>query len=200
MSADACDLASLAVRSYVALVHYPVYDRQRRIVSTSVTNLDIHDIARSCSTYGLAQYFIIHPVGAQRQLVERVLGYWDDGPGQDQNDFRRAALSRVCVVQTTDEAVSAIANTHGQPPLVVGTTARSTAGCSSAAALRGRLSKEQRPLLLVMGTGWGLADDFMSTVDDVLEPIQGNSPYNHLSVRSATAILLDRLFAEENRT
>jgi hypothetical protein len=51
-----------------------------------------------------------------------------------------------------------------------------------------------------MGTGWGLTDEFMSSVDRVLEPIQGTAPYNHLSVRSATAIILDRLFAEDAGT
>lgn len=192
--------ATLAARSFVALVHHPVYDKQHQVVSTSVTNLDIHDIARSCSTYGVAGYYVVHPVAAQRQLVERILGYWHEGPGQSQNDFRREALARVRVVQTTDEAIDAITREHGQRPIVVGTTARPSVLAVSIPALRAQLLREARPLFLVMGTGWGLTDEFMSKVDSVLEPIQGTAPYNHLSVRSATAIMLDRLFAEEAGT
>ncbi|HMU38194.1 MAG TPA: RNA methyltransferase [Pseudomonadota bacterium] len=194
--------AELAARSYVALVHHPVYDKQHQVVSTSVTNLDIHDIARSCCTYGVARYYVVHPVSAQRQLVQRILGYWDDGPGQQQNDFRRTALARVCVQCSMEQTIESIVDERGQQPMVVGTTARLSPSdrVFSAPALRTKLLDGTRPLLLVMGTGWGLTDDFMATVDGVLEPLQGQAPYNHLSVRSATAILLDRLFAEENRT
>lgn len=192
--------ARLASRSYVALVHHPVYDKQHQVVSTSVTNLDIHDIARSCSTYGVAGYYVVHPVAAQRQLVERILGYWNDGPGQSQNDFRREALSFVRVMPSMDEAIDAIQKEHGQRPAVIGTSARPTGPAVSAPALRAEFAAAAQPLLLVMGTGWGLTNEFMSSVDRVLEPIQGTAPYNHLSVRSATAIILDRLFAEEAGT
>jgi hypothetical protein len=47
--------------------------------------------------------------------------------------------------------------------------------------------------LLLLGTGWGLAAEVLDRVDDVLEPIAGAGPYNHLSVRAAAAIMLDRL-------
>jgi hypothetical protein len=49
------------------------------------------------------------------------------------------------------------------------------------------------PELLLLGTGWGLAAEVLERVDDVLEPIAGSGPYNHLSVRTAAAIVLDRL-------
>jgi hypothetical protein len=35
---------------YLALLHYPVYDKDHKIVTTSITNMDIHDIARSART------------------------------------------------------------------------------------------------------------------------------------------------------
>jgi hypothetical protein len=47
-----------------------------------------------------------------------------------------------------------------------------------------------------MGTGWGLADQVLDRVDRLLAPIQGAADYNHLSVRSAAAIILDRLFGD----
>ena len=36
----------------------------------------------------------------------------------------------------------------------------------------------------------------MNMSDYILEPIRANSKYNHLSVREAVAIILDRLFGE----
>jgi len=31
---------------YIALLHYPMYNKRMDIITTSVTNLDLHDIAR----------------------------------------------------------------------------------------------------------------------------------------------------------
>ena len=53
---------------------------------------------------------------------------------------------------------------------------------------------EPAPLLILLGTGWGLADHLIPSVSRVLAPIEGGSDWNHLSVRSAGAILLDRMF------
>ena len=108
--------ARLAGKSYLALVHYPVYDKHRRVVATSITNLDIHDIARSSKTYGLAAYFIVHPVAAQRELARRIVGHWQDGPGQEQNDFRRSALCIVRVVASLEETVAQITQEQGERP------------------------------------------------------------------------------------
>lgn len=55
------------------------------------------------------------------------------------------------------------------------------------------LESEEGPFLLLFGTGWGLAPQVFDEVDAVLEPISGVNGYNHLSVRSAASILLDRL-------
>ena len=68
-------LAHVAHHSYLALVHHPVYDRHRKVVATSITNLDIHDIARSSRTYELAGYFLVHPVTAQRRRGLRQAGH-----------------------------------------------------------------------------------------------------------------------------
>ncbi len=50
-------------------------------------------------------------------------------------------------------------------------------------------------MLLLFGTGWGLTPQLLDEADLRTEPIRGVSPsgYNHLSVRSACAIALDRL-------
>lgn len=53
---------------YLALVHYPVYNKRREVVCTSVTNFDIHDISRTCSTYDIKGYRLVVPVDAQKKL------------------------------------------------------------------------------------------------------------------------------------
>jgi hypothetical protein len=48
----------------------------------------------------------------------------------------------------------------------------------------------------VLGTGWGLTDELMAGCDRRLAPIRCGTDYNHLSVRSACAIMLDRLYGD----
>ena len=59
-----------------------------------------------------------------------------------------------------------------------------------------KIFEDDKPYLLLFGTGWGLTDEVMDMSDYILEPIRANSKYNHLSVRAAVAIILDRLFGE----
>jgi hypothetical protein len=185
-------------RSWLALVHHPVYDRARRVVSTALTTLDLHDIARAARTYGLAGVFIVHPVAAQRALAERICGHWLDG-ADGTHDFRRAALERVTVVDTVEGACDVIASRAGARPLLVGTTARRAPDAVAYDAL----DPGTRPLLLLFGTGYGLTDALLAGCDARLAPVAareppgpGEKPYNHLSVRSACAIILDRLYGD----
>lgn len=46
---------------YLALAHHPVANKSGETVTTSLTNLDIHDIARAAETYGVREYHIVHP-------------------------------------------------------------------------------------------------------------------------------------------
>jgi hypothetical protein len=190
-------IESLAGRTYLALVHYPVYDKNHKIVATSITNLDIHDIARSSKTYGLAAYFLIHPVAAQRELAQRILNHWQGDRGQEQNDFRSDALSIVRVIETIEDAVEQITSEQKARPLIVGTSAADNAN-ACAVTPRDLVTDpvlRDRPLLLVFGTGWGLTAEWSAGADKFLRPLRGISAYNHLSVRSAAGIMLDRLFA-----
>ncbi len=59
-------------------------------------------------------------------------------------------------------------------------------------ALKDRLHAKQ-PHLLIFGTAWGLSKNLIKSANYRLEPITGITEYNHLSVRSAAAIILDRL-------
>lgn len=217
-------VAALVRRTHLALVHHPVYDRNRDVVTSAVTNLDIHDIARSCTTYGLAGYHVVTPVAAQRDKVERIVSVWRDGILQTGADNRADALSVVRCAASIDEVVSGlagpkpeltgspIAELTGEPtaevdsdnvdsdnrPLCIATSARSyDSGPPSVGFdelhefVRAR---GDRPVLLLFGTGWGLTEGALARCDALLRPISGVPAFNHLSVRSAVAAVLDRLF------
>lgn len=178
--------------TWVALVHHPVYDRNRQVVATALTNLDLHDIARSARTYDLAGFFIVHPVEAMRQLAAKISGHWQK-EGAEINDFRRMAIDRVEVVATLDDASQSIFQKTGQLPHRVVTSARPSETASPCRKLVAELSG---PALVILGTGWGLTDELVASCPYRLAPIMGDSDYNHLSVRSACAIILDRLYGD----
>lgn len=181
---------------YIALVHYPVLDPKGRVIATSVTNLDIHDIARLSRTYNVKGYYIVQPGEEQKSLTERLVTYWSVGHGSKVNPDRKAALSLVSVVDSLDDAESSIENIEGNRPLWVGTSAKIRPNIVGYDELRDVMERENRAFLLVFGTGHGMTSEIMDRMDYVLKPIIGRGEYNHLSVRSAVSIILDRLIGE----
>ncbi|MDX1764490.1 MAG: RNA methyltransferase [bacterium] len=194
VSSRAGEDAGVGGRLYIALLHHAVYDKNRNLVTTCVTNLDLHDISRVATTYQLGRFFVVHPVPSQRSLVERIMHHWQDGFGAQYNDTRREAFEKLSLCGSLPEAVHAVREaSSGQSPAIVVTGAgrfRQTIGFTE---MRLRLVAENKPVLLVFGTGWGLSEDLAAEADDVLEPIRGLGRYNHLSVRSAVSIIVDRL-------
>ena len=179
----------------IALIHYPVYDKNRDVVATAVTNLDIHDIARSARTYGVSRYYIVTPVEEQRRLVEKIRLHWLEGWGATYNPKRKAALELLQTENSLDDAVRDIEMRTGQRPKLVVTGASGRENSVSFSGLKSLMDAEpDQPFLLLLGTGWGLTEEFFDKSDYVLEPISGGGDYNHLSVRSAASIMLDRLF------
>jgi hypothetical protein len=180
---------------YLTLVHHPVRDRFGETVTTAVTNLDVHDLSRSARTYGLRAYFIVTPIEAQRILVDRILEHWRTGPGRERVPERADALGLCRSVESIEQVISNIADSEGHAPWVVATAARSSLGIAplSFADVRATMSLAERPTLIVLGTGHGLADTVLQSADALLAPIRGPTDYNHLSVRAAGAIILDRL-------
>lgn len=180
----------------VALVHWPVLDRAGDQVCTNVTNFDIHDIARASRTFGINKYFIVNKMQTQLMFVERIIDHWKTGYGKKFNPMRNSALQHVRTVETLKDAIDEV----GGEPIVVATAARKMQhmGPIGFRQLKGRLEKEPcTPVLLVFGTGFGLGEDALKDCQFLLEPIYGGSEdeYNHLSVRSAVSICLDRLLA-----
>lgn len=181
---------------YLALLHYPVYDKDHRVVTTSITNMDIHDIARSARTYGVKRFFVATSVRALRALAEKILDHWQHGYGSTYNETRREALALVTLTTDLNSTIQEVENEERTRPAVVVTSARPGGERVTFREMRSRMEKEPRPFLFLLGTGWGLAEAVLSRADMALEPIRGVGEYNHLSVRSAAAILLDRLRGE----
>jgi hypothetical protein len=182
----------------MALVHHPVLDRDGGIVATSVTNLDVHDLARSARTYGLAGLVVVTPIEAQRRIVERIIEYWNEPAHARRIPRRREALELVRHAASIEEACALVGGVAGTAPLVVGTSARPDAGRTGWPEARREIhAHPETPRLLVVGTGWGLADEALARCASVLAPIEGSSGYNHLSVRAAAAVILDRLLGSQ---
>lgn len=170
-----------------------MYNKHREIVTSALTNLDIHDIARSARTYGLEHYYIVTPSRDQQELAHRITGHWQEGWGAAYNADRKAALDIITVTGSLGEAVADFQHGFSRPVHTVITGAKARPGSISCAEFRRMLDDPDTPHLLLLGTGWGLTEACFDTADSILEPISGPGPYNHLSVRSAAAILLDRL-------
>ncbi|HZV81583.1 MAG TPA: RNA methyltransferase [Geobacteraceae bacterium] len=178
----------------VALIHHPVYDKNRQVVTTAVTNLDIHDIARAARTFGADRYYIVTPVTEQQAMVSRIVSHWQDGWGATYNPKRKAALDLVTVAPSLEAVRQEMTRRFGQEPKIVVTGATGRHGSVTTAQLAPRIAAGGDNYLLLFGTGWGMTEEIFAAADLVLEPIAGCGDYNHLSVRSAVSIYMDRLF------
>ncbi|MFQ5673744.1 MAG: RNA methyltransferase [Nitrospinales bacterium] len=179
---------------HLALIHFPVYNKNREIVASSVTTLDVHDIARACKTYGVGGFYIVTPLAAQRLLVERIVQHWKTGYGAQYNSTRTAALLNTRVESTLDAVVRDIADRFGEKPRTIVTDATAFPRSVGYGEMRQLLAGPEQNLLM-FGTGWGLERGVVQRADYLLAPIPGNNGYNHLPVRAAIAIILDRLLS-----
>ena len=179
----------------LVLIHYPVLDKNGQIVTSALTNMDIHDIARTARTYGIARFYVATPIKALRTLAEKIMDHWETGFGSTYNLTRKDALGLVRLEHDLDTTLLAVERELGALPRLVMTSARSGPNRTSFPVLRQEIEESEHPYLIILGTGWGLAPEIMQRADVILEPVHGPSDYNHLSVRSAAAVILDRLFA-----
>ncbi len=178
----------------VALIHHPVVNRHGEIIGSAVTNLDLHDIARASKTFGVSAYWVVTPYPLQQELAAGIVGHWTEGYGGVADSDRAAALSLIKIRASLTEVIDEMTRQHGRRPKVVATSAASADKKRvSFAALRQEIIGEKLPVLLLFGTAWGLAPEALELADAMLPPISGPGAYNHLSVRSAASIVLDRL-------
>ena len=185
-----------APRVALALVHYPVKDRLGAVNATSVTPLNVHDLARSAATFGVDPFYVVTPLLSQQALTKRILAHWRDGYGGEQNPSRRASLEAVRLVSSVNEASEDIFRLTGTYPRLAGTAAAGGEGSVSSLRLREEIESGTSTWLLLFGTGSGLTAEIIAQCDALLDPIRGPAEFNHLSVRSAVAIILDRLFGK----
>ena len=177
---------------HLALVHFPVYNKSGEVIVSSVTTLDVHDISRVCRTYGVGTFYVVTPLKTQQELLERLVSHWLTGHGAEYNPTRKEALLKTVVKNNLDEVVKEITEETGIKPCVIVTGARQAPQSIGYEALKKEL-KQEKSHLLVFGTGWGLEKNLIKNADHSLVPIEGINGFNHLPVRGAISIILDRL-------
>ncbi len=182
------------MRTYVGLVHYPVYNKNMEKIASSITTLDIHDIARLSRTYEVKRFYVITPLIDQQRIVKAIIDHWTKGYGAKYNPDRKEAIRLVDVVESIEEAVRKIEEREKERPVIIATDAKRQKRFISFEDARKIL--EKKTVFILFGTAWGLHKEVLENVDFVLEPIYGRGDYRHLSVRTAAAIIIDRLIGE----
>ncbi|MGD9667023.1 MAG: tRNA (guanosine(37)-N1)-methyltransferase TrmD [Synergistaceae bacterium] len=181
--------------TYVMEVHYPVLDKRGERSSTAITGMDLHDIARACRTYGIKKYLLVTPLAQQREMVKRIASHWTEGWGASYNQDRSEAFSTLKIFASVNRALKWIGEREKTEPFKIATTAKSIEGAVHWLSLKRRILEEDLSPVFIFGTGWGLHEDVLKEADSVMTPIAGGlDSWNHLSVRSAVSITLDRFF------
>ena len=180
---------------YIVLLHYPVYNKEGKIVTTAIANMDIHDIARLAKTYRAQGFYIVNPILEQRNLAQEIISHWREGYGAHYNKFRQAAFELIRIKESLPGVLSDIAQESGCVPRTIVTGANFEGDLLKFSELREMLKKSDLPYFLIFGTGSGIAAEVVTMANYRLEPIRGQGNYNHLAVRSAVAIVLDRVMS-----
>jgi tRNA (guanine37-N1)-methyltransferase len=180
---------------YVIEAHYPVLDKNGAKCATSITGLDVHDIARACRTYGIKKYIIVTPIAEQRAMVKKIAEHWTEGYGTEFNPDRSEAMKLIKTCPSIESALSWIEGREHAASFTVATTAKMRYDASHWTSIKRRMLELCLPIAFLFGTGSGLHDEAVSNASAVMAPISGGvDGYNHLSVRSAAGIVLDRFF------
>ena len=177
---------------YVVLMHDQVVVQEGTVGTSSVTSLDIHDIARSSKTYGIKNYFVVTPLIDQQKIVNKILEFWNTS-GIEYNKQRHTAVKEVELKESLESVIKAIREKEGKEPILVATSAQSDNQAQRITYYDQSIVWEhERPVLFIFGTAKGLSSELIKRCDYLLLPIEGFTKFNHLSVRSAAAIILDR--------
>lgn len=182
---------------FMALIHYPVLDKHGRIVATSITNFDLHDLARIAKTYGISRLYIVNPIPSQQWFAQRIVRHWRDGFGAAYNPTRKVTMELISILNDLNEVADDIKEQTGREALFIATSAKRKGHCVSYTELRNEIRNNKADFCIMLGTGWGFHASIYEEVDFILEPIEGTGDYNHLSVRTAAGIILDRLLGQD---
>jgi hypothetical protein len=180
------------IKLFIALIHYPVINKAGEVITSAITGIDLHDIARLSKTYGIKRFFVVTPLKDQAELVKRLTEHWVTGAGASYNPDRKKALELIRVAKDYSNVVSEVRKFAGMTPETVVTCANKRNDAIGYPEFKQKL-KNGRPYILNFGTAWGLSGEWIDNADYVLEPVYGITGYNHLSVRSAASIIIDRL-------
>ena len=185
------------MRLYMGLLHYPVYNKRHQTIASAVTSIDLHDLSRLAKTYGIKTLYVVTPLKDQQRFAERILDHWIKGYGATYNPHRKEALELVTIASALDVTVKEITAEEGEAPVLIATDAsRQGAKIITYQGAMGIIDSG-KVVYLLFGTGWGLTRSMIDRVDCQLDPIAGVSDYNHLSVRAAAAVVLDRLMSRD---
>ncbi len=180
------------MRLYTGLVHYPVYNKNREKIASAVTNLDLHDISRISRTYGVKKFFVVTPLTDQQDFTKSLINHWKSGFGASYNVDRKEAIEVIEITASLEEALNKIADIEGEKPVTIATCASEAKDAITFSKAK-EIINSNKAVFLLFGTAWGLHSDAIDSADFVLKAIEGNNNYNHLSVRAAAGIIIDRL-------
>ncbi len=187
---------------YLALVHHPVVNKRGDIIASAVTNLDLHDIARASRTFGVNTFYVVTPLEDQKILAQRIISHWTSGGGATYNPIRKEAFDRIEIVDSVDDVIEdvkkkGVCGNGGVLAKTVATSAKENEKSIGYKQFFDMIRDDDNTAyVLLFGTAWGLAESLLSKTDYLLEPIRSETGYNHLSVRSAVSIILDRLIGQ----
>ncbi|MBD3273091.1 tRNA (guanosine(37)-N1)-methyltransferase TrmD [Candidatus Dependentiae bacterium] len=182
---------------YVALMHTQVLVQDNKEGNTSITSLDIHDIARSSATYGIKNYFVVSQLKDQQNILKSFMEFWLSDEGKEYNLSRFEAVKRIIPAFNFEDVFNKIKEKEGVEPIIITTSAKADNSKNIRPKIidyscQKEIFKKKRPVLFLFGTGKGLSYSILEKSDYLLLPVNGMTNYNHLSVRSAVAIILDR--------
>jgi hypothetical protein len=144
-------------------------------------------------TFGIELCYIVSPLVKQREIMEKLIHHWRYGYGAQYNPARGEALNKIRIKTDVREMIEGIDG----DPIIIGTSSKERmVNKIGYDELNRLIKKETRPCLLLFGTGWGLSDEIINLCEKMLVPIKGKGDYNHLSLRVALGIILDRIFGE----
>lgn len=181
--------------AYVMEVHDPVLDKNGEKTTTAITGMDLHDIARACRTYGIKKYLLVTPLAQQREMAKKIARHWTEGWGASYNPDRGEAFKKLKIFASVQKALLWVAEREKTAPYKIATTAKPRREAQHWLSIKREILAKKAAPVFIFGTGHGLHETILEAADAVMTPICGGTDdWNHLSVRSAVSIILDRFF------